>query len=85
VPDYQKILDYQTCTDRRLGSSVGITTGYRLDGPGSNPGGSEIFHTCPDWLWGPPSLLYNVCPVFLGGRKQPGHDTDPSPSTSAQV
>jgi len=25
------------------GNSVGITTEYRLDGPGSNPGGKEIF------------------------------------------
>jgi len=25
------------------GSLVGITTGYELDGPGSNPGGDEIF------------------------------------------
>ena len=30
------------------GSSVGIATGYGLDGPGSNPGGGEIFHTCLD-------------------------------------
>ena len=28
-----------------LGSSVGIATDYGLDGPGSNPGGDEIF--CP--------------------------------------
>ena len=27
------------------GSSVGIATEYGLDGPGSNPGGGEIF--CP--------------------------------------
>ena len=26
------------------GSSVGIVTYYGLDGPGSNPGGDEIFH-----------------------------------------
>jgi len=26
------------------GSSVGIVTDYGLDGPGSNPGGDEIFH-----------------------------------------
>ena len=39
------------------GSSVGIVTGYGLDGPGSNPGGGEIFRTCPDRPWGPPSLL----------------------------
>ena len=25
------------------GSSVSIATDYRLDGPGSNPGGDEIF------------------------------------------
>jgi len=25
-------------------SSVGVVTDYRLDGPGSNPGGDEIFH-----------------------------------------
>jgi len=28
---------------RRPGSSVGIATDYGLDGPGSNPGGEEIF------------------------------------------
>jgi len=30
---------------RGPGSSVGIATEYGLDGPGSNPGGDEIF--CP--------------------------------------
>ena len=34
------------------GSSVGIATEYALDGPGSNPGGDEIFRP-----WDPPSLL----------------------------
>jgi len=29
--------------DRGAGSSVRITTDYGLDGPGSNPGGDEIF------------------------------------------
>ena len=28
------------------GSSVGIATDYRLDSPGSNPGGGEIFCPC---------------------------------------
>jgi hypothetical protein len=32
-----------------LDSSVSIATAYGLDGPGSNPGGGEIFCTCPDW------------------------------------
>ena len=34
------ILLYFTCG---LGSSVSIATDYVLDGPGSNPGGDEIF------------------------------------------
>jgi hypothetical protein len=37
-----------------IGSSVGISTGYGLDGPGSNPGGGEIFRTCPDRPTQPP-------------------------------
>ena len=59
-------------------SSVGIATGYGLDGPGSNPGGGEIFCTCPDRPWGPPSLLYNGYRVFPGGKERPGRDADPS-------
>ena len=39
------------------GTSDGIATDYGLDGPGSNPGGGEIFRTCSDRPWGPPSLL----------------------------
>ena len=42
---------------RGPGSSVGLATGYGPDGWGSNPGGGEIFLTCPDRPWGPPSLL----------------------------
>jgi hypothetical protein len=33
-----------------------------------NPGGGEIFRTRPDRPWGPPSLLYNGCRVFPGGK-----------------
>jgi hypothetical protein len=62
-----------------LGSSVGIVTGYGLDGPGSNPSGGEIFCTCPDQPWGPPSFLYNWYWVFPGGKERPGRDADPSP------
>ena len=50
---------------------------------GSNPGGSEIFRTCPDRPWGPPSLLYNAYRVFPGGKQRPGRDADPSPPSSA--
>jgi len=46
------------------GSSVGIATDYGLDGPGSNPGGDEIFRpsrqalglTQPPVKWGTRSL-----------------------------
>jgi len=46
-------------------SSVGIATGYGLDGPGSNLGGAR-FSARPDRPWGPPSLLENGYRVFLG-------------------
>jgi hypothetical protein len=50
------------------GSSVDIATGYGLDGPGIESRGGEIFRACPDWPWGPPSLLYNGYRVFPGGK-----------------
>jgi hypothetical protein len=45
--------------------------------------GGEIFRTCPDWPWGPPSLLYNGFRIFPGGKERPGRDADPSPPSSA--
>jgi len=45
----------------------------------SNPGGGEIFRTCPDRPWCPPSLLYNGYRLFPGGKERPGCDADPSP------
>ena len=48
--------------------SVSIVTGYRLDGPGIESRGGEIFRTCPDRPWVPPSLLYNGYQVFPGGK-----------------
>ena len=53
--------------------------------PGSNPGGSEIFRTCPDRPWGPPSLLYNGYRVFPEGKERPGREADPSPPSSAEL
>jgi len=52
---------------------------------GSNPGGGEIFRTCPDRPWGPSSLLYNGYRVFPGGKKRPGRAADHSPPSSAVV
>ena len=62
-----------------------IATDFELDGPGSNPGGDEIFRTCPDRPRGPSSLLYigyRVCP---GGKVRPGRAADHSPPSSAEV
>ena len=67
------------------GSVVGIATGYGLDGPGSNPGGGEIFRTCSYRPWGPPSLLYSGYRVFPGCKERQGRDPDPSPPSSAMV
>ena len=70
------------------GSVVGIATGYGPDSRtvrGSNPCGGEIFRTCPDRSWGPPSLLYNGYRVFPGGKQRPGRDADPSLPSSTVV
>ena len=48
------------------GSSVGIETDYGLDGPGSNPGGDEIFRPSRPAL-GPTQLPVNWIPVLSRG------------------
>ena len=63
---------------------MGITTRYGLDGPGSNPGGGEIFRTRPDRSWGPSSLLYNGYRVFLGDKAAGAWRSPPTPP-SAEV
>jgi hypothetical protein len=52
---------------------------------GLNPGGDEIFRTCPDRPWVPPSLLYNEYRVFPGGKERPGRGADPSSASSVVV
>jgi len=47
---------------------VSIATYYRLDIPGLNFGGGEIFYTCPDRPWAHPASLYNGYRVFPEGR-----------------
>jgi hypothetical protein len=49
---------------------------------GANPGGDEIFCTCPDRLW------TASCTMGTGsfpGVKRPGRDADTSPPFSAEV
>ena len=52
---------------------------------GLNPGGGEIFRTCPDRPWGPPILLYNGYRVFPGGKERQGREANPSPLSSAVI
>jgi hypothetical protein len=70
-------------------SSVGIATGYRVDGWGSIHGrGKKFFPTLqhPDWLCGPPSLLSNGdWGLFTWGVKWLGHEADYSPPSSAEI
>jgi hypothetical protein len=67
------------------GSSVGIVTAYGLDGPGIESRWGDIFRTCPDRAWDPPSLLYNGYRVFPGGKLRPGRDAGPSHPSRAEV
>ena len=64
-------------------SSVGVATGYILDRPGIEPRWGEIFCSCPDRPWGPPSLLYNGYLVFPRAKVWPGCAADHSPPSSA--
>ena len=61
--------------------SVRLATGWTVRG--SNAGGGEIFRTCQDRPWGPPSLLYDEYWVLPGGKERPGRDADSSPPSSA--
>jgi hypothetical protein len=64
------------------------STGYGLDGPGIESrrgGGGEIFRTCPDRPWGPPSLLYNGYRASFPAVVRPGRGVDHPPPTSAEV
>ena len=66
------------------GSSVSIETDYGLGGPGSNPGGDEIFRRSR------PALRPTQSPVkwvlgLSGDKVRPVRAADHSPSSSAVV
>jgi hypothetical protein len=48
------------------------------------PVGNEIFPTCPDRPWGPPSLLYSGYPVFPG-VKRPGRGVNHPPHLAPRL
>ena len=67
----------------RSGSSVGIATGYGLDGPGiESRWGVRLSSPVQTGPWAHPAS-YNGYRVFPGGKERPGRDADPSPPSSA--
>ena len=52
-------------------SSIGIATDYGLDGPGSNPGGDEIFHPSRSAL-GPTQPPVKWAPKLSRGKSAAG-------------
>jgi len=60
------------------GSSIGIATDYGLDGPGSNPGGDEIFRPARPAL-GPTQPPVKWIPGLSRGKERPGRAADHSP------
>jgi hypothetical protein len=66
------------------GSSVGIATDYGLDGPGSNPGGDEIFRPSRPAL-GPTQSPVQWLPGLSRGWRRSGRGADPQPPSSAEV
>jgi len=52
-----------------------LATGWTVRG--SNPGGGEIFRTCPDRPWGPLSPLHKGYRVFTGVKS--GRDVTLTP------
>ena len=66
------------------GSSVGIATDYGLDGPGSNPGGDQIFRPSRPAL-GPTQPPVKWVPGLYRGKVRPGRASDHSPPSSAAV
>jgi hypothetical protein len=68
------------------GSSVGIATGYGLDGREiESQWGRDFSHLSRPALGPTQPPVYNGYRVFPGGRKRPGRDADPSPPSSAEV
>ena len=63
------------------GSSVGTATDYGLDGPGSNPGGDEIFRPSRPG----PGAHSASCKMGTGSKVRPGRAADHSPPSSAAV
>ena len=74
---------FTTINQCESGSSVGIATVYGLDGPGSNPGGDEIFRLSRPGL-GPTQPPVKWVPGLSRGKVRPGRAADHSPPSSVE-
>jgi hypothetical protein len=67
---------------------VSIVTGYRLDDLVFDYLQEHVFLSsskCPNWLWGPPSLLFNGCEAFFPHGNWWKCEVDHSLPSSAEV
>jgi len=77
--DRLRLLD-STCIQEGLGDCSRYSDSLRAGRSGDRiPVGGEIFHTRPDRLYGPPSLLYTGYRVSFPGVKRPGRGVDHLP------
>jgi len=80
----QILLQLMTSLRAAIAQSVErLPTGWTVRG--SNPGGGEIFRTCTDRPWGPPSLLYNGYRVFFPEVKRSERDVNHPPHLAARL
>jgi len=70
---------------RWSGSSVGIVTGYGLDGPGIESGWARHFSHLSIPALGPTQPPVQWVPGLSRGKERPGRDADPSPPSNAMV
>jgi len=66
-------------------SSVGIATGYGLDGPGIESRWGRDFPHLPRPTLGPTQPPIQWVPGLSRSKERPGREADPSPSSSAVV
>jgi hypothetical protein len=71
---------------RSRDSSVGIETGYRPDGRGSNPGSAKVFFFFSQTSSGSNPASYPMGSGAISlGVKRPGRESDHSPLSSDEV
>ena len=71
------------CNARGTGSSVGIATGYGLDGPGIESRWGRDFSHLSRRALGSTQPPVQWVPGLSRGKERPGRDADPSPPPSA--